>query len=88
MQPDIVALVTQFGMAGLVAWMWLTERRAAVTREQQLTQAHEEVIEARTHLDTLLRTLNDNTRAIASLEAGQRTLHALLERITEQRSQS
>lgn len=85
MGPDLMTLATQFGVAGLIAWMWLTERRAATAREQQLSRAHEELMQKNVQLDALLTAIGENTRAIASLEAGQRSLHALLERMSGSR---
>ena len=40
MTSDLSLLPTlaQSGTAGLIAWMWLTERRAAATRDRQLTE--------------------------------------------------
>lgn len=66
--------LTQFGVAGLIAAMWLVERRASAAREKQLTEAHDRLAESRTHLDALLLVVKDNTRAIAALEAAQRAL--------------
>lgn len=58
---ESMAWIGQFGVAGLIAWMWLAERRAAAVREKQLTEV-------------LLKALNDNTRALVSLESCQRGL--------------
>lgn len=69
MQPDLVPTLTQFGVAGLIATMWLVERRAASTREKQLAEAHDRLVESRAHLDALLAVVKDNTRAITALEA-------------------
>lgn len=81
MQPELAAFATQFGMAGLIAWMWLTERRAVSQREQQLSSTHERLMEQRIQLDALMRLIADNTRAVAALEAGQRALSSLVERL-------
>ena len=69
MQPDLIPTLTQFGVAGLIATMWLVERRAASAREQQLGEAHDRLVESRAHLDALLTVVKDNTRAVTSLEA-------------------
>jgi hypothetical protein len=76
---EFASAIAQFGVAGLMGWMWLSERRAAGTREAQLTQAHERLVQERAQADALLTVIRDNTRALALLEAGQRTLVALLE---------
>lgn len=65
-------LVAQFGVAGLIGLMWLSERRASAVREKQLCELHERVREDRVRLGTLLEVVSANTRALASLEATQR----------------
>lgn len=81
MDPAIFTEVTQFGLAGLVAWMWLTERRASAQREAQLGEAHERLMEQRVQLDALMRLVGENTRALASLESSQRSLSQIIERV-------
>lgn len=70
--------VAQFGMAGLVAWMWLSERRAGAVRERQLTEAHERLVEQRAQTEALMTLVRENTRAVSAVEAGQRSLRDLL----------
>jgi hypothetical protein len=84
--PTLTTIFTQFGMAGLIAWMWLTERRAAAGREKQLTDAHERLMEDRRHVDALLEVVNANTRALSALETGQRELAGLLRHLTARQS--
>jgi len=74
MELDLIPILTQFGVAGLVAWMWLVERRAASARERQLSEAHERVMAQRVELESLVRVVRDNSRAMAALEASQREL--------------
>lgn len=78
---ELTTTLTQFGMAGLIAWMWLTERHAASGRERQLTEAHERILDQRVQLDALLTVISENTRAVAALEASQRALSRLAERV-------
>lgn len=85
MNPETLAQFTQFGLAGMIACMWLAERRAASGRERQLAEAHERLLEQRTQLDALMTLVADNARAVAALEAAQRSVAALLERLTDQR---
>ena len=80
-EGEIAALLTQFGMAGLIAWMWLSERRAVSSRETQLDEAHARIMEQRVHVESLMSLVSDNTRAISSLETSQRTIGQLLDRI-------
>lgn len=77
MQTEMLTEITQLGTAGLVAWMWLTERRAGAARERQLGEAHERLMEQRTHVDALMTLVADNTRAVTAVEASQRSLREL-----------
>ncbi len=80
-EPEMLAIVTQLGAAGLMGVMWLTERRAASLRETQLSGAHERIMLQQKHLDVLVRALEDNTRALISLESNQRELAGVLTRL-------
>lgn len=81
MEADIVAALTQFGAAGLIGWMWITERRAASARERQVGDVHERIMRERREMETLLEVVRQNTRALASLEAGQRAVIDAVERL-------
>lgn len=83
---ELTTTLTQFGMAGLIAWMWLTERHAASGRERQLTEAHERIVDQRVQLDALLTVISENTRAVAAVESGQRALSLLVERLGADRA--
>jgi hypothetical protein len=74
MDPTLATTLAQFGVAGLIGWMWLTERRAASEREKQLTDAHTQILQDHKSIDVLLKALDDNTRAITALESTQRAL--------------
>ncbi len=85
MEPELISTVTQFGMAGLIACLWLIERRWAGVREKQLSDAHDRLLEQRVQVEALMRLVTDNTRAITAVEAGQRTLTELLTRLARRR---
>jgi hypothetical protein len=74
MDPTLATTLAQFGVAGLIGWMWLTERRASETRDKQLSDAQEMLTQDRKTIDILLKALDDNTRAITTLESTQRRL--------------
>jgi hypothetical protein len=78
MNPDLAASLAQFGTAGLIGWMWLTERRAAAQRERQLSEAHDRLMQERKTFELLLAAIHDNTRVLTALEVGQRTLSTYL----------
>jgi hypothetical protein len=74
MDPQLATMAAQFGVAGLIGWMWLTERRAAADRDKQLADAQSMLAQSQKGMDVLLKALDDNTRAITALEAAQRSL--------------
>ena len=78
METDFIGAIAQFGAAGIIGWMWLTERRGATEREQQLREAHATIQDERPRLEVLLAALEANTRAITALEVGQRQLVELV----------
>ena len=74
MDPTLTTTLAQCGVAGLIGWMWLTERRAATDRDKQLTEAHTQLLSDHKTIEVLLKALDDNTRAITTLESTQRAL--------------
>lgn len=84
MEAQALAAIVQFGAAGLIGWMWLTERRSAMTREQQLSETHARLLRDRETLEVLVAALRDNTRASAAIEAGQRAIADAVTRFANQ----
>lgn len=78
---ELLGPMTQFGTAGLIAAMWLAERRAAGEREQQLREAHDRLRRSQLELAQLVEVVQRNTRAMAALRCGQRELARLVERL-------
>lgn len=74
--PELIALVTQAGSAGLIGWLWVTERRAGADREKRLAEAHDRLMQERTSVDQLVRCIDANTRALTALEVLCRSDHA------------
>jgi hypothetical protein len=81
LEPEIATSIAQLGAAGLIGWMWLAERRAGAAREAQLRELHDRLMQERPQITTLLSVVQDNTRALAALDAGQRTLASAMERL-------
>jgi hypothetical protein len=81
MDAEIMGALTQFGVAGLVCWMWLSERHASAERERQITEAHTKLIREDEDRRALIEVVRDNTRAMASLESGQRGLISTIDRV-------
>jgi len=74
METEVLGALTQFGVAGMVCAMWLIERRASFKREQQINEAHAELIGRIEDRSVLIEVIRENTRALSMLEAGQRGL--------------
>ena len=75
---QVLAPLAQFGAAGLIAAMWVIERRAASRREAQLEEAHSRLLEQREQLTALIDVVSGNTRAMTALETTQRTLAVMV----------
>ncbi len=73
-----LTVLTQFGAAGLIGMLWVFERRHAATRDRQLDEAHRKLVGQERELDALLTVVKENTKAISTLEEGQRSLIDLL----------
>lgn len=80
MDAEIAAAIAQFGAAGLIGWMWLSERRASGERDRQLSEAHERVVRDREDRAALIGAVRDATSAMVSIEHGQRALASIVER--------
>ena len=78
MEAETVNTLTQFGVAGMVCWMWLMERRSSAERDRQISESHRAVIELGSKRDGLLEVVRDNTRALVAIESGQRELIGMI----------
>lgn len=83
MPPELLTNLTQFGVAGLIGWMWLTERKAAAERERQLTESHRRIVHQTEDRAALVDALRDCTRAMVALECAQRALIIVVDRVAE-----
>lgn len=81
MDMELASAAAQFGTAGLIGWMWLTERRAAAERDRQVAELHERIMQERECVTACLDALQANTRAITMLEGTQRQLARAVERL-------
>lgn len=80
MSDTVLAMMTEFGAAGLIGLMWMLERRHAAKRDRQLDEAHQRLFSQRQELDVWLGLVRENTRAVSGLEQTQRELIATLQR--------
>jgi len=81
MDMELASAAAQFGTAGIIGWMWLTERRAAAERDRQVAELHERLMQERECVTACLDALQANTRAITMLEGTQRQLAQAVERL-------
>ncbi len=63
--------VAQLGISGLMGALWWWERRYSRQREDELTEAHREILGQREHLQALLDALEGNTKVIGQFTAVQ-----------------
>lgn len=80
MEQELLQAIGQFGAAGLIAWMWLSERRHGAARDKQLDEAHARVMEQKVALDQLIEVVSANTRAVGAMEATQRRVVEVVEK--------
>ena len=76
--PDVLN-AAQLGIAGLMGALWWWERRYSRQREDQLTQAHQEILSQREHLGALLDALEGNTKVITEFTAVQQEILHLMQ---------
>ena len=84
---DITAFdsLAQFGVAGLMGALWLWERLYSRKREQQLTEAHQQLTAQQQELHILTDLVRQNTAAIERFEQTQQRIADLLERMDQAR---
>ena len=71
--PDLMNWA-QLGVAGLMGGLWVWERKYSRLREDQLTEAHAEIMSGREHLGALLDALQGNTKVIGEFTAVQQEM--------------
>ncbi len=81
MEAELMAAFAQFGVAGLIGWMWLSERRSNAGRERQIDETHRRLMDQEQDRAALFGVVRDSARAMASIESGQRALVAAVERL-------
>jgi len=78
--PNVVEPLAQFGLAGLMAALWIKERLVSRQRENELSEAHRRLMRDKRELGVLMKLVRRNTRAIERFAAAQRRLASMLER--------
>lgn len=76
--PDVLLNVSQMGLAGLMGGLWWWERKYSRQREDQLTEAHQRVMEQKQQLDVLLNAVRENTAALTRVATSQEEVAAMI----------
>jgi len=84
MQPDLVPIVAQYGVAGLMGLLWLFERRHSSLREREITESHNRLMQENMELSVLMGVIKENSVAMTSLEKSQARLSQVCEEIAAQ----
>jgi len=69
----------QFGVAGLMGMLWIWERTHSRKRDQQLSEAHAQLVRRDEQYRLMLLLVRKNTRALVEFERTQRRLAHILE---------
>lgn len=80
-EGELIEALSQLGAAGLIGLMWLTERRAAASRERLLEEAQAELRAGQTTLASVLAVVRQNTEALGALRASQAATARAIERL-------
>lgn len=76
--PDVLLNVSQMGLAGLMGGLWWWERKYSRQREDQLSEAHQRIMEQKQQLDVLLNAVRENTAALTRLASTQEEVMSVL----------
>lgn len=77
MLPSVGDLAS-LGSAGLMGALWIWERRLSRSREAQLTQVHDRLMQERGQMRLMASLIRRNTNALSRLQATQDQLVHLL----------
>lgn len=78
MPIESIESFTQFGVAGVMALLWVWERRSSRQREAELSEAHRRLMKQREELSVLIRMVRHNTQAFERFDQTQNQLRDLL----------
>jgi len=81
MPEEMVPLIAQYGIAGLMGALWLMERRHSATRERELSESHTLLVRQREELSEMMDVVKENSRAMSAVERSQARLTQVCEEI-------
>ena len=82
--PELFPLLSKLGAIGLIGALWVWERWMSRHRENQLSEAHEQIMKHRQEIRILTALVRRNTRAIERFDQTQSRLFDFLERIQDE----
>ncbi len=88
MPEPITDMLMQMGVAGLMGVLWVWERMHSRKREQQLTDAHDQLMSQREELKVLVSLIERNTAAIERFAETQQQLCRLMEELVGERTRA
>ena len=81
MTQEILEPLSQFGIGGLMGALWVWERWLSRRREQELSQAHERIMQERQAFSELVALVRQNSHALERFDQTQQQLKAVLEKM-------
>lgn len=81
MTPEMIDALMQLGVAGVIGVLWVWERLLSRRREQQLSEAHNRLMQQKEHLAVLIKLVHRNTRVIERFEQTLSQLGQVLEQV-------
>jgi len=86
MPLEMIEPLTQFGVAGLMGFLWVWERKLSRKRESQLDTAHRELIGQRDQQQQLMQIVKHNTQTIERFDQTLSEVFRLLEKLNHESS--
>ena len=81
MTTETIDALMQLGVAGVIGVLWVWERLLSRRREQQLSDAHNRLIQQKEHLGVLIKLVHRNTRVIERFDQTLSQLGQVLEQV-------
>lgn len=81
MSQEVLEPLSQFGIGGLMGALWVWERWLSRRREQELSQAHERIIQEREAFGELVQLIRQNSHALERFDQTQQQLKTVLENL-------
>lgn len=81
---ELVPMLSKVGAIGLIGALWVWERWMSRHRENQLSEAHDEIMKQRQEIKVLTVLVRRNTKAIERFDQTQSRLFDFLERIQDE----